>query len=70
MIYWFSILKRFIFFGLRIQQMRMMAWVPLLACPAVREGKTLLGKPAVAPTNQPVINLEDCCGRKSRIVQA
>ena len=32
--------------------MRVIAWVPLLACPAVHAQNTLLDKPAVAPANE------------------
>jgi hypothetical protein len=43
--------------------MRVVSWVPLLACPAVPAQKALLGKPAVAPTSQSVITFENCYKR-------
>ena len=47
-------------FSVGICQMRIVTWVPLLACPAVPAKETLLGKPAVAPTNECVITFENC----------
>jgi len=44
--------------------LRGLAWVPLLACPAVFRAHALLGKPAVAPYSQamrqPAISVLEC----------
>gem|GEM_PF-6353485 len=56
----YSSFQKFSRFAVGIQQMRIVSWVPLLACPAVLSERTLLGKPAVAPASQSVITFKKC----------